>query len=87
MTAPSSDEPERSRQTAGGEGASLHHSPGTSQRRIPWWWPLVPQIVGLAGVIYEVLGDRLDRPWVMVGCTTLAVGGKLADAARDILRG
>lgn len=68
------------------ESSQHETTPKESRGRVPWWWPLVPQVVGLLGVVYEIIFDKLDRPWIMVSCTTLAVGGKLADAAREILR-
>lgn len=59
-------------------GSSNHHS-------IPLWWPLVPQIFGMAVIAYEVLFDSLDRPYVIAAGLTLAIGGKFADSIRRIL--
>lgn len=55
------------------------------RRHIPWWWPMVPQVFGMAVIGYETLFDSLDRPYVLAAGLALALGGKFADALRNVL--
>lgn len=57
--------------------------PPQDQGRIPWWWPLVPQVFGMLVIAYEAMFDKLDRPYVLAAGLTLAIGGKFADAIRN----
>lgn len=47
--------------------------------------PIAAQIVGLAGFLYELVFDQLDRPAVVAACVTLALGGRFADVLRNVL--
>lgn len=48
----------------------------------PVWWPMVISCVGLALAVYEVVGDRSERPYlyVLVGLLVAGVPAKLIDA-------
>jgi hypothetical protein len=46
---------------------------------------MVPQVFGMGVIAYETLFDKLDRPYVLAAGLALAVGGRFADALRNVL--
>jgi len=48
----------------------------------PVWWPMVISCVGLGLAVYEVVGDRSQRPYlyVLVALLVAGVPAKLIDA-------